>query len=231
VTERVLLSELLSRLAHDLRAPLGLVSGALAELGGARTSGPDSAAPGGADEAQQRALRGLAARGVARIERLAERLSLAAALEGGRLTLDRAPCDAAAIARAGSERAALLENRRGVEVELLAPAPVPLSADAARLTFAIAELASNAWRHARSRVRISVGSEEGSVLIEVQDDGAGVPPATRKWLFSRLDPEAGRAAGNLGLALARDLARAHGGDVTLEESEPTRFVLRLPPGP
>ncbi|MCC6993180.1 MAG: HAMP domain-containing histidine kinase [Deltaproteobacteria bacterium] len=212
------LAEVLSRLAHDVRAPLGLAASALGELDA--SLGPE-----------QRALTALAGKGLKRLERLAERLALAAELERGALRLDREPHGVRELSQQACARAAALEARRNVSLTLTLPVGEPalqLAVDAPRLVSALAELVGNAWRHARSQIEVIVRESDG-LEVAVEDDGAGVSEAARPWLFTRFEPAAGRAAGNLGLTLARAVARAHGGEVTLEPAARTRFVLRLPP--
>jgi two-component system nitrogen regulation sensor histidine kinase GlnL len=70
-----------------------------------------------------------------------------------------------------------------------------------------------------------------ALRIEVEDDGEGVPAAIAATLFEPM--VSGRADGTgLGLALAREIAREHGGDLTLQSRERgSRFVLLLPRRP
>ncbi|MFG2712702.1 sensor histidine kinase [Streptomyces goshikiensis] len=130
-----------------------------------------------------------------------------------------------------------------VPVRLEARAPVPASGDPARLERALANLVDNALRHARAGVTVRAGADPagGWALLEVTDDGPGIPEADRDRVFERfvrLDPDRSRAAGGtgLGLAIAREIARAHGGDVHALASSAggARLVLRVPgrvPGP
>jgi two-component system osmolarity sensor histidine kinase EnvZ len=100
---------------------------------------------------------------------------------------------------------------------------------------ALANLVMNAASHAR-RIRVSArASSLGGVEILVDDDGPGIPPDRREDAFapfSRLD--AARALNpkgvGLGLAIARDVARGHGGDVTLGPSPlgGLRALMHLP---
>ena len=86
----------------------------------------------------------------------------------------------------------------------------------------IGNLVANAQRHART-VALE-GSRDGRFLaIHVDDDGPGIPAANRDDVFRpfvRLDEARNQDAGGtgLGLSIARDIARAHGGDITLGES-------------
>jgi signal transduction histidine kinase len=97
----------------------------------------------------------------------------------------------------------------------------------------------NARRYAKSEVTIAVDTVDGAggrrgVRISIIDDGPGVPDAMTEALFEpgrRGDPEDGHDGAGLGLALARRLARAAGGDVILAEPGPgATFDVLLPPG-
>lgn len=88
--------------------------------------------------------------------------------------------------------------------------------DAPALGRVVRNLVDNAVRHATSRVHVTVGA--GSVTVD--DDGAGIPEADRERVFERfvrLDEARQREVGGsgLGLAIVREIAREHGGDVTL----------------
>jgi signal transduction histidine kinase len=119
-------------------------------------------------------------------------------------------------------------DAKGVAIELFPPAaPMRVGADREQVAQALAPLLDNAISHARSRVGVSLGAENGRVTITVQDDGAGVPVDRSEALF---EPGAStRGGAGLGLPLARRLARSCGGDVVLAESASgARFELRLP---
>ncbi|MFE6847632.1 sensor histidine kinase [Streptomyces sp. NPDC057686] len=105
----------------------------------------------------------------------------------------------------------------------------------ALLERAVSPLLDNALRHARSRVRLSARRQDASILIEVTDDGPGVPPSFAPDLFRpgrRADPGDGHGGAGLGLPLARRLARSVDGEVGYDERHRpgTRFVVRLPAG-
>jgi signal transduction histidine kinase len=99
----------------------------------------------------------------------------------------------------------------------------------------VRNLADNAARHAQSTVAIGVLERDGQVLLTVDDDGPGVPPAERERIFERfvrLDEARARDAGGsgLGLAIVRAIAAAEGGSVGVEDSPlgGARFSVVLP---
>ncbi|WP_433468804.1 sensor histidine kinase [Spirillospora sp. CA-128828] len=104
-----------------------------------------------------------------------------------------------------------------------------------RLARVVGNLLDNAGRHAGTAVRLSLRVEAGTAVLGVADDGPGVPAADRERIFERfvrLDDARSRDEGGagLGLAIARDLVRAHGGDLTAGEAPGggALFEVRLP---
>lgn len=93
-------------------------------------------------------------------------------------------------------------------------------------------LGRNAFECGATSVTVRSRAHGGFLLIDVVDNGPGVPPAVASQLF-RPFTTGGRAGGaGLGLAIARDLVRLHGGDITLLESsdQGTTFRFTLPLG-
>ncbi|WP_291841824.1 HAMP domain-containing sensor histidine kinase [Maricaulis sp.] len=75
-----------------------------------------------------------------------------------------------------------------------------------------------------------IGDRPGEIRIEISDTGAGVPPKARERLFQPFSGSTRRGGSGLGLSIARELARAHGGDVDLVATgeSGTVFAVRLP---
>ena len=195
--------------AHELRTPL------------ARIASLAAGAHGGAPEARDAAL-----------ERIAALAVEAAAGVGDLLALVRtervAPQLAEPVALGALARAALtVPLRDGVRWELDASDDVWVVGDAHRLRRLVENLLENAGRHAAGLVRVRVRAHGDRAALSVEDDGPGVPAELRPRIFERLvrAREDGGGTG-LGLAICRAIARAHGGDVVLEDRN--RFVAQLP---
>ncbi|MER5731366.1 HAMP domain-containing sensor histidine kinase [Streptomyces sp. NPDC002138] len=182
-----------------------------------------------------------------RLQRIAADLLLLARLDG-RPAPRAEPVDLALLAAEDAARRRAPRVRLRVE----AGAPVPAAGDPARLERALANLVDNALRHARTEVVVRAYARGGWNVLEVTDDGPGIPEADRDRVFERfvrLDADRGRAGGGtgLGLAIAREIARSHGGELTARDPLPggadgngadgsgadgggARLVLRLPVG-
>lgn len=94
-----------------------------------------------------------------------------------------------------------------------------------------ANLVENALKYGEA-ARIKLRSKEGAVVIDVEDDGPGIPEAQRETVFEpfvRLNEEGTRGAG-LGLAAARSIARAHGGDIAILDTEKGALLRVTLPG-
>jgi signal transduction histidine kinase len=123
------------------------------------------------------------------------------------------------------DRALMLENR--VERDFT------LHVDRDQLFRVLFNLVRNAYEAGAGRVTISAERQEGAAMIEVSDNGPGVPERLRRNLFEPF-AESGRADGTgLGLSIARDLMQGHGGDIALASTgaEGTIFRLTLPVDP
>lgn len=99
----------------------------------------------------------------------------------------------------------------------------------------VTNLTANAWRHARENIRIEARNSKKFLTIIVEDDGPGIPEAMREEVFKpffRLDEARNLDASGtgLGLAIVRDIARGHGGNVTLSDSPlgGLRATVRVP---
>jgi signal transduction histidine kinase len=170
---------------------------------------------------------------VVRLSRLVDDLLLLARADDATPSKARfAPVDVGALLREARERC------RGARV----PVSLTLS-DGLDLTTlgehdallrAVANLLDNAVRHASGRVTLTGYPEAGSAVIEIADDGPGIPMDDRERVFdrfTRLDDGRARDEGGsgLGLAIVRELVRRHDGSVVLTDATPgLRATIRLP---
>jgi two-component system osmolarity sensor histidine kinase EnvZ len=119
-------------------------------------------------------------------------------------------------------------RRAGTHLDLNVPEPVTLKLRADAMKRAITNLIDNARRHARHVVLAAV-QQGRSVLVTVDDDGPGIAVDRRESVFRPF--ESGSVDGTgLGLTIARDIVRAHGGEIFLEDSPlgGLRACIRLP---
>lgn len=110
---------------------------------------------------------------------------------------------------------------------------VALESDARALRRAVGNLLTNAVQHANTRVDLVCSIDGDRVLLDVTDDGPGIPADQVHRVFERfvrLDPSRARDGGGsgLGLAIVEAFAEQSDGDVTAYAGPGGRFVLRLP---
>jgi two-component system, OmpR family, sensor kinase len=146
-----------------------------------------------------------------------------ARIEGG-AELDRAPVDLTELARDQVGHLRLVDPILDVALEApgsVVAGPVVVTGDEEKLRRVLRNLLDNAARHVSSggRVRVVVSGAEHRAQVVVHNDGEPVDEADRERIFDRLvrlDEARARDSGGagLGLAIARALVRAHGGDLT-----------------
>lgn len=122
----------------------------------------------------------------------------------------------------------------GVFIDVSRVESACLWGDESQLRRVFINLLDNATRFAENRIQVSLHSDDDSAVLEVSDDGPGIPIADRERIFerfSRLDNARSRHEGGtgLGLAIAKEIVLAHGGEIgLLEGKKGAHFVIRLP---
>ena len=167
---------------------------------------------------------------VRRLTKLASDLLDLSRLDAGRLTVEREPVDLRALGEELAEEFAPTAAASGHELEL-EPADAAVALGDELRTLQIGRiLVENALRHTPpgTPVRVRALTREGRAVLEVEDEGPGIPAERQEQLFERFFRlEGTRASGSgLGLAIARQLAQLMDGTVTVE-SAPGRTVFTL----
>lgn len=148
----------------------------------------------------------------------------------GQRTVEYTPLDLEDLV---AEEVARLAPQNSVHVDVTASG-APVWGNRQQLSRMVRNLLSNAAELASNHVTVSVGEEDGVIVLVVDDDGPGVSEEHRDAVFDRfftLDRARDRRTGGtgLGLAIAQSIAESHGGSLALEGAAPTsRFVVRLP---
>ncbi|MEZ5966908.1 MAG: HAMP domain-containing sensor histidine kinase [Planctomycetota bacterium] len=197
----------LALLGHELRNPLA------AALTGVAAAASITEAGDPRGDLLERAQRDL--------ERLADLLNAYLDLLGGRLR-QMVACDLGSLVRATA-------SRRGAATVVVRTdgSVLRVRGNRALLARALENLIDNALRLGAGRIEVTTSLADDSAVVEVSDDGPGVPADLRARLFEPF--VSGRGSTGLGLALVRDIAVAHGGTVRLLPSASgAHFELRLP---
>jgi signal transduction histidine kinase len=218
--------EFVADASHELRTPLTSI---LANLELLQES---LRAPRHSDD---RAMIESALRCSQRMSRLVSDLLLLARADAGKVGAHRR-CDLAEVAGNAAVEAAPLMGDRELRVENDRPLEIEGSAD--ELHRMVLNLLDNAARYTPpgSTVDLRLAERRGSAVVEVADNGPGVPPQARDQIFDRFvrghgpaDTARGPGSG-LGLAIVNAVARSHGGTATVGEAEGggALFTVRLP---
>jgi signal transduction histidine kinase len=197
--------------SHELRTPISILRGEL-----------ELALLDASDAAATRLALQSALEEAERLSRLADDLLILARASAGRLPLRCQPADLRALV---GDVAARLGRGTGLVVDPSGE-PVPVAVDPTRLEQVVANLLTNARRHARQQVRAEVTLEHHEATVTVADDGPGFPPSLLPVVFDRFtrgDPARHHqddSGAGLGLAIAAALVRAHGGTIEAANGPP-----------
>ncbi|GAA2087645.1 sensor histidine kinase [Actinomadura alba] len=166
--------------------------------------------------------------GIDRLQAIVTDLLNLAKLDAG-VMLNRRPTDLANMIAAELDR-----RTYRVRIVRRFSRSVVVDCDRLRVIRLLTNLLDNAERHADEQITIIVRADGPMAVLEVLDDGAGIAPEHRETVFdrfTRLEASRSRDAGGtgLGLPIARQIAQAHDGTLTIDDSaQGARFVLRLP---
>lgn len=222
-------SQFFANVSHELRTPLSLILAPLER----RFRRPSSADFSEAEHHETEIM----LRNARLLYRHVTDLLDVAKLEAGRMTLAWAQLDLARLVRMMASHFELLATERHIDYTVTVPDALPIEADVEKLQRVLLNLLSNAFKFTpdNGAVALRLSEEDGHALIEVQDNGPGVPAALREAVFERFRQGKGDArrrhgGTGLGLFIVKDFVELHGGTVVLGEAPGggALFSVRLP---
>jgi len=220
-------SDFVATASHELRTPLAAVYGAV------RTLRRDDVELTDADRAQ---FLEMIESEATRLAKIVDQILLAGQLDADAVEFELVECDLEEVA-AGVIDSAALHLPASISLDLSVDGAAPIRCDENKLRQVLVNLVDNAVKYSPEggRVELRVRSENGSCLIEVADEGLGIPADERERIFEkfyRLDPQQTQGVGGsgLGLYICRELVERMNGRLRVE-SEPgkgSRFTVELP---
>ena len=224
-------SEILGTVAHDLKNPLGVI------LGRTEILKEMIAGAGALDDnvkVQIAYIRDAANRLTGMVDDLVSD-AMADALD---ITVRREPVDISVLVQEVAEANRPLAARKEQTITVAAPANHVAMCDADRVREAIDNLVSNAVKYSPigGAIDLLVGQEDGGILVQVSDQGAGLSPEDISRLFGRFQrlsakPTAGESSTGLGLSIVKRIVDLHGGRIAVESAGPGKgatFKMILP---
>lgn len=210
--------------SHELKTPLAVLQGEL------EAALQDSVSGSHAQAHYSRLLDE-----VQRLKSITRKLLLLSLADTGQLKVSRTDVDLSAIAEGAADDVEILAPKLRVDHQIEPGIHVMADPDLVRQV--VHNLTSNAAKYTdeSGRVRVKLRRNGTHVRFSVVNSGLGIPESERARIFDRFyraDKARGRdvEGSGLGLSLAREIARAHGGDLALDDTKPiiTKFTLTLP---
>jgi two-component system, NtrC family, sensor histidine kinase PilS len=207
------LGELSASLAHEIRNPLGAVSGSFQLLAGRTDLGDED-----------RVLLDIITREIGRMERLiGDMLDFARPKEA-----ERSPCDLATLVAEVAQAFRLSRDADDRELVVDAQGPIETLADPSRLRQVVWNLLRNAAQASQGQARIDVSVQAAGdrIVVEIRDRGPGIAPEDRKRIFEPFFSTRERGLG-IGLALCKRIVEGHSGRIDAEPREGGGTVVRV----
>ena len=212
--------------SHELRTPLTILHGEL-EMFAQETQLPA--------EARNQVFSMLEE--VARLSKIVEQLFALSRLDAGEAQADWQCFDLADLARTTAEQMALLAEDKHIAINCDANEPVQIEGDRARLKQVVVNLLDNAIKYTpeNGSIQLSVNTLDGHAVLEVSDNGIGIPPEALPHVFERffrVDQSRSSDSGSagLGLSIVKSICTAHGAEVDVESAvrKGSSFRVKLP---
>jgi heavy metal sensor kinase len=172
-----------------------------------------------------------------RMYRIVESLLTISRLDAGEGRLDRSRLDLSDLATSTADEMRVLAQDKSISLRTSAEENVCVEGDRTRLQQVVANLIDNAIKYTPEggAVEVKVQNEAGKAVLEVADNGAGIPATAIRHVFERfyrVDKARSRASGGagLGLSIVKAICGAHGGEISVssEEGRGSCFRVELP---
>jgi K+-sensing histidine kinase KdpD len=208
-------SALLEAVTHDLRTPLTAIKASATSL-------LETGAEAELTEDARRDLLQVIDEEADRLDRFVESMMELAKIEAGQLSLKRAPVSALEIANAALDRCGASLDGFPVEVAIAEDLP-KLQVDAASVAAVLVQLLDNATKYSKPGSPIMLSATRcaaGMIELAVVDRGAGIAEEHREKIFEKFyrHPRVRSRGFGLGLAIARGIVEAHGGEIWVESN-------------
>jgi signal transduction histidine kinase len=210
--------------SHHLKTPISVLRVGIEEI----LTDPDT-------PAKQQARADALLHQIHQLTSIAENLLLLARADAGRLELHREPFDLSEVLRGMCEDASVMAEAEGLEVEADLPDQLPILADRRAISLIVQNLLENAIKYNEREgcICIYARAVDGLAEVTVKNNGEPIPPERAPHIFERFyrgRTDARIPGQGLGLTVACELSKAHGGklDLVRSDREWTEFRLSLP---
>jgi heavy metal sensor kinase len=172
-----------------------------------------------------------------RMSKIVESLLTISRLDAGEAKLDRLPLNLATLVTSTSAEMKLLAQEKSIALHTFAEDDIWVEGDRTRLQEVVVNLVDNAIKYMPEggTILVQVLREDGKAILEVTDNGAGIPAHAIPHVFERfyrVDKARARASGGagLGLSIVKAICAAHGGEIRVssQEGQGSCFRVELP---
>jgi two-component system OmpR family sensor kinase len=221
-----MLRDFVADVSHELRTPLTSIKGFAQAIVDGTAKGKEAQLKAAAvieDESK-------------RMMRLVEELLEFSRLESGQVTMVKEPVDVKELLEQCYEIFIMRAEEKGVTLKKDLESLPPIKGDIDRLEQVFSNLLDNALKHTPANGAVSIQAQHNDsnfIEVSITDTGPGIPAEQMRHIFERFyraDPSAGKAGAGLGLAIAKQILLAHGGDINAKSrlGKGTEFIVRLP---
>jgi len=212
--------------SHELRTPLAIIQGEL-----------ESVAEQMGGEPEVRNITGSALEEMERLKKIVDGLFALSRLDAGEAQQESAAFDLGELAATTADQMGLLAEDKNISIRSEFAPTVVVRGDRARLKQILVNLLDNAINYTPEggKIEVKVTARNGKAVLEVSDNGIGIPGEAMPHLFERffrVDKARSREGGGagLGLSIVKSICTAHNGrvDVESKEGEGSRFTVELP---